>query len=138
MTEYERIDADPDARSGDTRVRVEVGEHGTFEIVRERYTLVAFPGPSDDIEYERYDWTPDARFVLANDHEAKQVAAMLHEEGAFDPVVAFFQQLHPEVRNLLEPGEQHELVEMVDPETLDDESYVRYHELCEKLVSDDG
>ena len=63
---------------------------------------------------------------------------MLHEEGAFDPVVAFFQQLHPEVRNLLEPDEQHELVEMVDPETLDDESYVRYHELCEKLVSDDG
>jgi hypothetical protein len=95
--DIERIDEDENAETGDTRIRIEPGEHGTYEIVREKYSLVEFPGPSDDIEHERYDWHRDESFVLRSVEEAEQVAGMLEDSGAFDANVLFFRQRrHPE------------------------------------------
>jgi hypothetical protein len=88
--DIERIDEDPDAETDDSRIRICAGEHGTYEIIRERYTLVEAPGPSDDIERKRYDWLREQSFVLRSEAEARQVAAMLSKEGAFDPNVLFF------------------------------------------------
>lgn len=88
--EWERIDEDPNAETNDTRIRVEEGDHGTYEIIRERYCLVEFPGPSDDIEHERYDWSWYESFILQSEDEAKQVAWMLADEDAFDPNITFF------------------------------------------------
>lgn len=90
--DWERIDEDPNAESGDTRIRIEAGEHDTYVIVRERYCLVEFPGPGDDIEYERYDYSREDSFVLHGEEQAKQVAHMLSDAGAFDPNVLFFRQ----------------------------------------------
>lgn len=93
--EWERIDEDADAESGDTRIRVESGEHGTYELRREEYGLVEFESATmadDGQGFERYDWHPDERFVLHGDTEAEQFAQMLRKEGAFDPNVLFFRQ----------------------------------------------
>ena len=89
---WDRIDEDENAETNDTRIRIEPGEHGTYEIIRERYCLVEFPGLSDDIEHERYDWSRDESFVLQSEYEAEQVAQMLRKAGAFDPNVLFFRQ----------------------------------------------
>jgi hypothetical protein len=93
--DLERIDEDPNAETNDTRIRVETGEHGTYELIRERYCLVEFPGPSDDIEHERYDWSRDESFILQSEHEAEQCASMLSDEDAFDPNVLFFREFDP-------------------------------------------
>jgi hypothetical protein len=91
----ERIDEDEDAETGDTRIRVEPGDHGTYKLYREKYNLVEFETDleSDDGEgFERYDWSPEDTFVLHSENEAEQVAKMLAGEGAFDPNVTFFRQ----------------------------------------------
>lgn len=94
-SDWERIDEDENAETNDTRIRIESGDHGTYEIIRERYSLVEFPGPGDDIEHERYDWSRDESFVVRSHHEAEQVAGMLEDEGAFDANVLFFRQRRP-------------------------------------------
>lgn len=91
-TDWERIDEDEDAETGDTRIRVVEGDHGTYEVVREEYSLVAFPGPSDDIEHERYDWSRSESFTLYGENQAEQVAGLLAKADAFDPNVVFFRQ----------------------------------------------
>jgi len=91
----ERIDEDEDAETGDTRIRVEPGDHGTYKLYREKYNLVEFETDleSDDGEgFERYDWSTEDTFVLHSENEAEQVAKMLAGEGAFDPNVTFFRQ----------------------------------------------
>jgi hypothetical protein len=96
--DYERVDADPNAETGDTRVRIYVGEHGTYKIARERYNLVKFPGPSDDVEVKEYDWSTEDSFIVRSDDEAKQIASALEDADAFDVSVLFFHELHPEER----------------------------------------
>ncbi|MDS0280345.1 hypothetical protein NDI85_21400 [Halomicroarcula sp. S1AR25-4] len=91
--DWERIDEDPNAETNDTRLRLEEGDHGTFKLVRERYCLVEFPGPGDDIEHERYDWHPGGSFVLQSEQEAMQVASMLADADAFDVEVLFCRQI---------------------------------------------
>jgi len=93
--DWDRIDEDPDAVSGDTRLRVVEGDHGTYVIRREEYALVEFETSveADDGQgFERYDWHLDEKFVLRSEGEAKQAAAMLAKAGAFDPNVLFFRQ----------------------------------------------
>lgn len=90
-----RIDEDPGAESGDTRIRVESGEHDTYELRREKYELVQFETADMDEDgdgFERYDWHPEETFVLHGDGEAEQFAQMLSEADAFDPNVLFFRQ----------------------------------------------
>ena len=87
----ERIDEDPDAVTGDTRVRVEADDHDTYVLCREKYGLAEFESAGENA-FERYDWHTDETFVLRGDSEAKQFASMLSDEGAFDPNVLFFRQ----------------------------------------------
>lgn len=95
MSEWERIDEDESAETGDTRLRVSSGRYDTYVVMRERYCLVEFEsenvGESDD-GHERYDWSVDSQFVLYGSTEAEQFARMLSDEGAFDPNVLFFRQ----------------------------------------------
>lgn len=87
-----RIDEDPQAETGDTRIRVREGENDTYELIREEYSLSVFPGPKEEIGYEKYDWSRKESFVLYGDSEAKQFAGMLEKADAFDPNVLFFRQ----------------------------------------------
>lgn len=87
----DRIDEDESATTGDTRIRIDTGEHDTYVLRREKYGLVEFESCGDDA-FERYDWHTDETFVLRGDSEAKQFAFMLSEEGAFDPNILFFRQ----------------------------------------------
>ena len=89
--EMERVDNDENAVTGDTRIRVEQ-EGDDYRLVREKYCLVKFPGPSDDIEHEEYDWSREESLLLHGEEEAKQVAGLLSKAGAFDPNVLFFRQ----------------------------------------------
>lgn len=92
---WERIDEDPAAETGDTRIRVDAGEHDTYELVREEYELVEFEtnvDADDGQGFERYDWHPEDQFILYGDSEAEQFAQMLRKKGAFDPNVLFFRQ----------------------------------------------
>lgn len=94
--DIERVDEDEDAVTGDTRIRIVPGDHDTYEIVREEYSLVEFPGPSDDIKQERYDWHRKDSFVVRSKNEAEQIAGMLEKADAFDANVLFFRQRqHP-------------------------------------------
>jgi len=89
--DLERVDRDETAVSGDTRLRVRA-EGEDYVIVRERYCLVKFPGPNDDVEKEVYGWSREESLTLHGESEAKQVASLLSDEGAFDPNVLFFRQ----------------------------------------------
>lgn len=89
--DIERIDNDENAVTGDSRIRVRQ-EGEDYRIVRERYCLVKFPGPSDDIEHEEYDWSREESLLLHGEEEAKTVAGLLSKNGAFDPNVLFFRQ----------------------------------------------
>jgi len=94
-TDWERINEDPSAEPGDTRIRVEPGEHGTYELRREEYELVEFESNTmadDGHGFERYDWHVEDRFILHGNSEAEQFTQMLRKEGAFDPNVLFFRQ----------------------------------------------
>ena len=95
-TDMERVDNDPNAKTDDTRIRIETGEHDTYVLKRERYCLVkhesAFERDNSDKGYEEYDWATDETFILHGDNEAKQFAAGIADAGAFDPNVLFFRQ----------------------------------------------
>ena len=98
-SEMERIDEDPNAETDDTRIRVETGEHDTYVLRRERYSLIEFETAieADDGEgFERYDWHLEEKFVLRSRSEAKQFAGMLANEEAFDPTKLFFRQFSPD------------------------------------------
>lgn len=94
----ERIDEDPNAETGDTRVRIDPGENDTYVLKREKYGLIEFATEKmgDDESFERYDWHLDEKFVLHGDSEAKQFTSMLAEEDAFDPTTLFFRQFSPD------------------------------------------
>lgn len=87
-----RVDADEDAVTGDTRIRVDAGEHDTYTLRREKYGLVEFESGATDEPYERYDWYTDEEFVLPTAGEAEQCAGLLAKVDAFDPNVVFFRQ----------------------------------------------
>lgn len=92
---WERIDEDPSAETGDTRIRIDSGDNDTYALRREQYGLVEFESVThaeDGEAFERYDWSTDKKFVLRGESEAKQFASMLADEDAFDPAVLFFRQ----------------------------------------------
>lgn len=95
-SEMERIDEDENAVTGDTRLRIHEGEHGTYEIVREKYSLTEFesePMSDDGHSFERYDWFPDEKFVVHSSGQAEQIAGLLAKVGAFSPNITFFRQM---------------------------------------------
>lgn len=86
-------DGDTDAAAGDTRVRVEAGDDGTYTVVRKRYTVVEVDTEEDGRTTTRYGWATTETFTLYPPAEPKQVAAMLAARGAFEPAQVFTEAL---------------------------------------------